>query len=60
MQSPSVPPDGAADLDNTDCVGSDLTATLDNLAMKLLIEKDRLSVPTQLMKVEADMFNKSE
>ena len=39
VQPPTVPPEGAANVDSADCVGGDFAATLEEIAMKLLIEK---------------------
>ena len=43
VQSPTVSPEGAADVDKTDCVGGDFAATLEDLAMALLVEKHNAS-----------------
>ena len=39
VQSPAAPPDGAAEMARTDCVGGEFAATLEDMAMKLPIEQ---------------------
>ena len=42
VSSPAVPPVGAAVIDKTKCAGGGVTATLEDIALKQLIEMDYL------------------